>query len=185
MALGLIPFALWDLNLRRVPPGMTGASRGPRPATQRNTMTRSTREHTALKGAGAVLAALVLAACASTDSTAPVSGLSSGQTLGWLEGQFPGYVRACKASGPAGTYSFGITVVGGGDYTLNPGPIATVNFDGTNQVCAQIYNPILNASWSEGETAQITITELVPEVTGVVFDAEPVGPALLQIGIRR
>ncbi|HEX3257906.1 MAG TPA: NifU family protein [Pseudonocardia sp.] len=29
------------------------------------------------------------------------------------------------------------------------------------------------------------ITELVPEVTGVVFDAEPVGPALLQIGIRR
>jgi hypothetical protein len=25
----------------------------------------------------------------------------------------------------------------------------------------------------------------VPEVTGVVFDAEPVGPALLQIGIRR
>jgi Fe-S cluster biogenesis protein NfuA len=29
------------------------------------------------------------------------------------------------------------------------------------------------------------ITELVPEVTGVVFDAEPVGPALLQIGIRK
>ena len=29
------------------------------------------------------------------------------------------------------------------------------------------------------------ITELVPEVTRVVFDAEPVGPALLQIGIRR
>jgi len=29
------------------------------------------------------------------------------------------------------------------------------------------------------------ITELVPEVTGVVFDAEPVGPPLLQIGIRR
>jgi len=29
------------------------------------------------------------------------------------------------------------------------------------------------------------ITELVPEVTGVVFDAEPVGPALLQIGVRR
>ena len=28
------------------------------------------------------------------------------------------------------------------------------------------------------------ITELVPEVTGVVFDAEPVGPALLQIGFR-
>jgi Fe-S cluster biogenesis protein NfuA len=29
------------------------------------------------------------------------------------------------------------------------------------------------------------ITELVPEVTGVVFDAEPVGPPLLQIGIRK
>jgi len=28
------------------------------------------------------------------------------------------------------------------------------------------------------------ITELVPEVTGVVFDAEPVGAALLQIGFR-
>ena len=29
------------------------------------------------------------------------------------------------------------------------------------------------------------ITELVPEVTGVVFDAEPAGPPLLQIGIRK
>jgi Fe-S cluster biogenesis protein NfuA len=29
------------------------------------------------------------------------------------------------------------------------------------------------------------ITELVPEVAGVVFDAEPAGPALLQIGMRR
>ena len=29
------------------------------------------------------------------------------------------------------------------------------------------------------------VTELVPEVTGVVFDAEPVGPPLLQIGIRK
>jgi len=29
------------------------------------------------------------------------------------------------------------------------------------------------------------ITELAPEVTGVVFDAEPAGPALLQIGMRR
>jgi Fe-S cluster biogenesis protein NfuA len=29
------------------------------------------------------------------------------------------------------------------------------------------------------------ITELVPEVNGVVFDAEPVGPPLLQIGIRK
>jgi Fe-S cluster biogenesis protein NfuA len=29
------------------------------------------------------------------------------------------------------------------------------------------------------------ITELVPEVTGIVFDAEPPGPALLQIGMRR
>ena len=29
------------------------------------------------------------------------------------------------------------------------------------------------------------VTELVPEVTGVVFDAEPPGPALLQIGVRR
>jgi len=29
------------------------------------------------------------------------------------------------------------------------------------------------------------ITELVPEVTGVVFDAKPVGPPLLQIGIRK
>ncbi|HKQ41207.1 MAG TPA: NifU family protein [Pseudonocardia sp.] len=28
------------------------------------------------------------------------------------------------------------------------------------------------------------INELVPEVTGVVFDAEPVGPPLLQIGFR-
>ena len=29
-----------------------------------------------------------------------------------------------------------------------------------------------------------SITELAPEVGGVVFDAAPVGPTLLQIGVR-
>jgi hypothetical protein len=115
-----------------------------------------------LSGATAALAAITLAACSSDSIPAPLS--LDRNAASWGIHDAPGYVRACKVEGPAGDYSFTISVEGGGDHVLYPdGTNGTVHFDGTTEACAVMYTTVLNDSWSADETARITISEVVPE----------------------
>ena len=76
----------------------------------------------------------------------------------------PGVVRVCKASGPAGAYTFALSATGGGDWFFNFGPLVTVNFDGTNVACMNAWMPFLNSgTWTADMTATVTATELVPD----------------------
>jgi hypothetical protein len=113
-----------------------------------------------LTAAGALLGALV-AACSTTESTSPVSALSA-RTTSWDGSELPGYVRACKQSGPAGSYTFAVSVQGGGDFYYPWGQQVTLTFDGVTPVCQNLYIPIINATWDPTETANVTVTELVP-----------------------
>ena len=116
----------------------------------------------AVSRATAALAAFLLAACSS--DRIPSTALTLDRSAAsWETGDYPGYVRACKIEGPAGDYTFTINVQGGGDHLLIPDASnGTVHFDGTTPVCAVMYTTILNESWEPGETAQITISEIVP-----------------------
>jgi hypothetical protein len=115
---------------------------------------------------GAAFAGLVLAACTSVaDRTAAPAALKAVSTMASLAEADVGYIKACKASGPAGTYWFAPTVSGGGDYYLDGHEKTSVYFDGTHLACAEsnLYRPLPTSSWDGGVTADVTITELVPE----------------------
>jgi hypothetical protein len=123
-------------------------------------------------GATAGLAAFLLAAaCFSDRNSTPVS--LDRNLASWETTDDPGYVRACKVEGPAGDYTFTVSVQGGGDHVLIPdGSNGTVHFDGSTQACAVMYSPVLNDTWETGETAQITIAEIVPDgMTVTAIDA--------------
>jgi hypothetical protein len=110
---------------------------------------------------GAVLAAVTLAACSTSDTTAPLTRAST--IAEWTGNELVGYVRVCKAGGPAGTYTFNISVEGGGDYFMNWGPTTTLEFDGSTVVCKGVYNAIINDTWDDTETAKVTVTETLGE----------------------
>ena len=111
---------------------------------------------------GGAVVALTLAACSATDRVAaPLS--SSNTVASWEGNELPGYVRVCKAGGPAGTYTFNVSVVGGGSHYLNWGPTSTLVFDGLTAICNNVYTPILDDTWEAGETAQVTVSEVLAE----------------------
>jgi len=75
----------------------------------------------------------------------------------------PGYVRVCKAAGPAGQYTFNLSATGGGSWFFNFGPLVTLNFDGTNPVCSNAWMPFVHdGSWDLDPTALVTASENVP-----------------------
>ena len=118
------------------------------------------------------LASVALAACSNIELPTTPTTLGAPST-NWETAWNPGYVRVCKASGPAGTYTFQMTVQGGGNY-FQPSPL-TVVFDGVTPACIGAYQVIPDDSWTATTTAQVTITEVVPDGMHVeeirVFDA--------------
>ena len=116
------------------------------------------RRATAWVGA---VASVLLAACSSVELPTTPQSLNA-PTPSWEQNPTPGYVRVCKVSGPAGSYTFAISVQGGGSYDLNWGPTLTLDFDGVNPICLGAYHPVVDATWTDGMTAQVTVTELVP-----------------------
>jgi len=82
---------------------------------------------------------------------------------------FDGAVLACKAGGPAGTYSFHVEKAGGGSSWYPYGQDATVTFDGTNMVCAHMWSPLDVTTWGPGVTGTVTVTETALPA-GVVVD---------------
>lgn len=106
-------------------------------------------------------AAAVLAAC-SSDTPAPTSLRSISSLAATIE-QPGGEINVCKWGGPAGNYTFQISVSGGGNYLLKYGSAPTIAFDGTNPSCLDAYLPRDIETWGSGVTASVTFTELVPE----------------------
>ena len=123
------------------------------------------------KGLGRLLSAgvtaLILAACSVAEPPVAPTQLSSFD--GRAANGFDGAVFACKAGGPAGTYSFHVEKSGGGNSWFPYGQDATVNFDGTNMVCAHMWSPLDVATWGPGVTGTVTVTETALP-TGVVVD---------------
>lgn len=116
-------------------------------------------------GVSAGALALLAAACSAPDRIAsPSLTAIDAPELRHDQEVVPGYVRVCKASGPAGQYTFALSATGGGDWFFNFGPLLTLTFDGTNLICMNAWMPFLNTNtWTEDMTAQVTVTELVPE----------------------
>jgi hypothetical protein len=73
----------------------------------------------------------------------------------------PGSVDVCKTSGPAGNYTYLMSVTGGGDKTLPNGYVKTIRFNGTSPSCATMYMPKNIGSWPSGATATVTLTEIL------------------------
>lgn len=127
-------------------------------------LTGSTRR-TVLQRAAGVISAVILAACSST-SDVPTSPISAFSASANNTGEGTGFVRVCKTAGPAGTYTFNTSVVGGGAHVINfgQGPEVSLTFAGT-EVCLNSgsYIPIGgDPSWTPGMTAQVTVAELEP-----------------------
>ena len=72
----------------------------------------------------------------------------------------PGALKVCKVSGPAGSYTFQVSVSGGGAYTLPNGTSASVVFDGSNAACVVMYVPATDETWPAGTTANVTVSEI-------------------------
>ena len=104
----------------------------------------------------------LLAACSSADlPTSPLTQVNS--VANWDINQALGYVRVCKTGGPAGAYTFRVDVNGGGTWKTEwgTGNTTVLEFDGTNPVCRHMYGAVLDDTWEEGETAEVTITEVL------------------------
>lgn len=114
------------------------------------------------RGLVATLAATcsMLAACSSADRSVtglvPVTMMARNTS----DPLPPAELQACKWIGPAGTYTFAVAVNGGGDYALPAGTSASVEFNGYTPACKTVYVPTANESWSEGEKAEVTVTEI-------------------------
>jgi hypothetical protein len=110
-------------------------------------------------GLGA-FAAVLLAGCMADQTTAPTRSVTPGRaSLDQSTMDEYGYIFACKSGGPAGTYHFHMDVQGGGQLTNSAAPDATVEFDGVNRACTLMAWVDDAASWNNGVTAQITMTE--------------------------
>ena len=117
---------------------------------------------------GLVLTAL-LAAC-STDRIQSPSGVNGtpGGLASTIDPNAPtGELHVCKQGGPAGYYTFTMSVTGGGNYNAGWGNTVTLYFDGTNPACRSMFAPADFASWV-GLTANVTFTEIVP--SGMAVD---------------
>ena len=124
-----------------------------------NRRTRST-----VATGAALLTALVLAACSTADTPTSPTGLRSVSGRANNSPPTTGFVRVCKSAGPVGTYTFQTTVNGGGAHLVNFGFGSTVDiaFAGT-EVCLNTYVQLAEPAWEAGQTAEVTLAELVPE----------------------
>src|SRR5688572_7570776 len=91
--------------------------------------------------------AATLVACGTSDLSPTGPGLARASRLS-TNTLPPGYVAACKWAGLPGTYSFRVSVTGGGAYTLPAGTEASVQFDGQTGACVTMYVPVDNGSWT-------------------------------------
>ena len=135
------------------------------------TPTRTSQNMIRKKGIGRLLSAgvtaLILAACSVAEP--PVAPTQLSPFDGLAASEFDGAVFACKAGGPAGTYSFHVEKSGGGNSWFPYGQDATLTFDGTNMVCAHMWSPLDVATWGTGVTGTVTVTETALPA-GVVVD---------------